>query len=530
MSPLGRGRHPGLLAGLGFAALSLVGQGSRYGVADHLLHLPLAASVRGAALPPGDLLAGAAAAHPTLWWGGFGALSPSGALAAYLLLLVATGATLHRLARGLVGRAAPWAIVLLAIGQASLGGVDTTDSLLLPRTAALPLELLAWSWFVEERRARCFALLGAALCLHAPSAVALGSALTLLHLGQRRPLLPLLALPLFAAPVVVPFLLAGAGPLHLGPEHAAVIELRLGHHVAASTWPTSAWLTLAAWLLVAGLAWRRLPPILRGSLASLLVIAVVGGGGGWALRLALPVQLELWQAGRFLTIGCAIAAATILVEGRRGLREIAALLLAVGAVLPGALALVLARGRGRARAPHALFWLLLAGALALVARHPLTGRSPSQWFLQPPPAPLADAVGALPSGSLVATPPVGFDGLRRGGVGLYGTWKDGGEALFDPQRAQAWRDAMVRLCGPDAVAPLGRSTERGARQITLRERLVEGFEAQDIDLMAARLVDAGVPYLLWRGAPPRGATVLASDDDLLLLGLDDRPRPATIAR
>lgn len=519
----------GLLAGSAYAALSLIGQGYRYGVADHVLHLPIAAQVRGVPLPGGDLLAGAAAAHPTLWWWLFGALSPSAALAVHLLLLVGAGAALYRLARGLVGPAAPWAIVLLAIGQASLGGADTADSLLLPRTAALPLELLAWAWFVEGRRSRSFALLGATVCLHAPSAVALGAALAVLHLAQRRPLLPLLGLPLMAAPVLIPYLLQGAGPLRLSPEHAAVIELRLGHHVAAGTWPTSAWLTAAGWLAVVGLAWRRLTPGLRGSIAALLGVAILGGGGGWALRIALPVQLELWQAARFFTIAAAIAAAAVLVDGRRGAREAAALLLATGAVMPGAGLLLLARIRGRSRAPHPLFWLLLVAALALSARHPLSARSPARWFVHPPRVPLDAAVQALPSGALLATPPTGLEGLRRGGRGLYGTWKDGGEALFDADRASAWRDRMMLVAGPSATSPLGRSLGRGARQAALRRRLREGFEAMDLAAVAPQLRADGVRYLIWRGAPHSDGSVLASESDLVLLDLEGRPQTATIA-
>ena len=530
-SPGGRRTTPSpaelLGTGLGFAALSLLAQGLRWGVADHLLHLPLAADATGDLLPPGDLLAGAAAAHPTLWWPILASLGITGGLLLHLGVLVATGAALLRLARVLVGPAAPWVPLLLAVGQVALGGVDTADSLLLPRGVALPLELWAWAWFAEGRPRRAFALLGVCLCLHAPSAAAITAALALLHLRADRSLLPLLLFPLFAAPVLGPWLMSGTAPLRLDPEHAAVIALRLGHHVDASTWPVAAWRDPLAWLGIVALGWRRAGAQLRGATLGLLLVAAVGALG-WSLRLALPVQLELWQAGRFLTILGAMAAASLLVDGRRSLREVAAGLLAVGQVLPGGVLLALARQRGAPRAPHPLLWATMAAAMLWAAGHPPAGRSRARWAPNPPTWPLQAAVEGLSPDALVATPPVGFEGLRRGGVGLYGTWKDGGEGLFDADRAREWRRRMGVLAGVDALAPIGRVPGRGGRQRLLRQRLQEGFQTQDVAVLAHRLRGEGVRYLIWAGPGPAGAAVIAVEGDHALLDLAQAARPTTI--
>jgi hypothetical protein len=517
-------------AGIAFAALSLLAQGYGYGVADHVLHLPMAAEAAGRPLPPGDLLAGAWAAHPTLWWPLLAALGPRSALALHVGLLVATGAAIDRLARACVGPGAPWAVALLAVGQAALGGVDTADPLLLPRGAALPLELLAWAWFVGGQRGRAFALLGACVGLHAPSAAALGLALAGQHVAERRSWRPLLLLPLLAAPAALPALLGGRAGALLTPAHAALIDLRLGHHVDAATWPTSSLVLAAAQAAVLAVGWQRAGPALRRGVLALAAVGAIGGGAGWALGVALPVQLELWQAGRFLSAATCIAAAGVLVDGRRGVRELAALLLGVGLLVPGAFALAAARRAGPTRSPHPLFGLALIAALALAARQPPSGRSPARWFVDPPPPPLADAVAALPEGTLLAVPPVGFEGLRRGGVGLYGTWKDGGEALFDPALAAEWRRRMELLSGAEALEPLGREPARGARQVALRTRLGDGFDRQDGDLLARTLAAEGVSALVLRAPGPPGWTVRAEARGWVLVDLRPPPSSTMIAR
>jgi hypothetical protein len=354
--------------------------------------------------------------------------------------LVGTGFAIERLVRSLggAGHAALAALLILAPAQFALGGVATLDPLLLPRGAALPLELLALAWLIEQRFAAAFALLGAAACLHAPSAAGLAVASCVLLAGAgelRRPGRWLCPGLFFVGALPVIWLWAASGSpngilTQVDDAWLAIIDLRLAHHIDPSSWPLSEWLGMAAWMGAGALATRRATGLDRGGRGSLLLLALglilwAGLGGTFLarhLRLALALQLEPWECFRFVTLlaGCALGVWAG-EQPRSG---------------PGGFAGI--------------------AVLALLISHSSFGHD-RRWEPAGPVGPKVDFVQQMATdlapGSLVAWPPEGFESLRwKAAVAGTPTWKDGGEALFDRTLAMRWLTSMRALCDCD---PLG---------------------------------------------------------------------------
>jgi hypothetical protein len=178
-------------------------------------------------------------------------------------------------------------LLLLAPAQFALGGVATLDPLLLPRGAALPFELFALALLAQRRFASCFALLGAAACLHAPSAagLAVASCCALLLTADRKRPSQFLSPALFfitALPVLGLWLLGEEGGALLSQVDAQwleIIDLRLAHHIDPGSWPLREWALMLALMGAGGLALRRCPA-LRQELR--FIAGVVGGLILWA--------------------------------------------------------------------------------------------------------------------------------------------------------------------------------------------------------------------------------------------------------
>jgi len=449
-----------------FCLISVGWNGYVFGRADHGIHLVFVDRLLHPARWTGDFLDQAASHHPSLlWWIEAAASSLLGMPLAFGLLhaaaLVGTGIAIERLVRSLGGggHAALAALLILAPAQFALGGVATLDPLLLPRGAALPLEILALAWLIEQRFAAAFALLGAAACLHAPSASGLAVAACVLFAGRgelRRPrrwLCPGLFF-VGALPVIWLWAASESGSANgiltpVDDPWMAIIDLRLGRHIDPSSWPISEWLGMAAWMGAGALAIRRATGLDRRGRGSLLLLALglilwAGVGGTFLarhLRLALALQLEPWECFRFVTLlaGCALG---LWAEGRPRLGP---------AGFAG-----------------------IAG-IALLISYSSFGHDP-RWEPTGPEGPKVEFVRQIaaesPPGSLVAWPPGGFESLRwQAAVPGTPTWKDGGEALFDRALAMRWLKSMRALCDCDPMGVNERTQyPHGEDRLTLLRR------------------------------------------------------------
>jgi hypothetical protein len=500
--------------GLAYAALAVGINGYEFGSRDHSIHLAFLDMAGDGGRWQGDLLARAASDHHSLFW----TLQAPFAQAmgdvlwtalAYLLCLVATGAAVYHLSLLLWGRTwvAALSLALLAPAQFALGGVDTLDPLLLNRTAALPLELLAIALLYAGRPVGSFAALGLAVNLHAPSAVALAAALAIVHLvsarrgelrmdgspADARSLLAVLACPLLALPVLVPWLAghgSGGADLFVDGPWRAVLEARMSHHLFAGTWHAGEWLKMSLWLALAGLGLRvgERPRSLRFvvSLAGLLILWALAVGAllGDRLGVALALQLEAWQAFRFVTILCAMSAAAAWVD-------------------------LLGRGTPTA--------VVLAGAMGVIGLGlTVHDRGPPR-FQPAGEGGEIEQLGQWIEANLQAedklmVAPVGLEQLRwRTGMRSSTTWKDGGEALFARSFALNWKREMERNCACRPFEqPLPSGERPGVRLAELRRRLAAGHAAMTKAQLRKQMQLARAAYLVSGSQLQGGDTSLRS--------------------
>jgi len=494
-----RAERSGLIARLSlFVALSMGWNGYVFGQADHGIHLVFVDRLLHPGRWSGDFLDLAAAHHPSLlWWIEAGLSRLLGMpLAFFVLHVLALGATawgIERLIRSLGGSesAVVAGLLILAPAQFALGGVATLDPLLLPRGAALPLELFALSALCERRFKIAFFLLGLSACLHAPSAAGLAFASCLVLVlcktergasSSRYPSVPHLLSPFWffvaASPVIALWLLAGeqgAGLSQVDPDWLALIDARLSHHIDPKSWPARAWLGMGGWMLAGALATHR-SLTLQGKLRFLG--GLVAGSVLWAvltgtllargLRLELALQLEAWECFRLVTVlvGCCLA---IWLEEFLSSHH---------------------SSNRRAAGPALVVILGLALLSSYTAQrqlpkwHPQGAGGIQQDFVE-------QAASVLPKNSRIFWPPEGFE-YERWRSGLPGTpsWKDGGEVLFDRDLAREWLQSTAEVCGCD---PLNFPTSgNSGRLAALRAHLLDSWESRNEDDLreSARRLDA----------------------------------------
>ncbi|MCP4868071.1 MAG: hypothetical protein GY898_05080 [Proteobacteria bacterium] len=443
--------------------LALLCNGYEYGVADHGTHV--------AFLDPGpwvgDLLAHAARAHPSLLWM-LPAPGPRAAGLLHLAVLFATGWALMRLMAALeADEAAPLVLLVGAVAWPVVGGVDTLDPLLLPRGVALPMELLAVSWLLAGRSTAAFALVGAALCVHAPSAVACAAGMAAAAAPERDPRQATRntgAFLLGASPVVLLWIATGGPSQPIVDElWARLIYLRAGHHLDPAVWPIRDFVVTGVFL-AAGFAFAR-----RAEVRWFLVGTVVYGTVGVALGLAgssLALQLEPAQAARLVVVvGGAAAVARIRRPCNVGVGL--ACLLAAAAI-----------GRWSPDGDRAHF-------------HPTGSPGPEQE--------LARELANLPVDSLVMVPPHRFDSVRVvARRAIFVTWKDGGEGLFDRSVALEWKRRIEVACACLPLdEPLIADRRPGARGAELRRRMEAGIRAASPEQLIAAARSEGVTHVVF---------------------------------
>jgi hypothetical protein len=438
---------------MGFVVLALLCEGYEWGVADHSIHILFADLVIHPHRWQGDLLAEAARSHPSLFWLLQAPITatlpaPWAAAALHLAVLFATGWAVLGLLRALGASPGTEAagLLLAAVAWPAVGGAPTMDPLLLPRGAALPLELLALRLLLDGRSAAAFGVAGAAVSIHAPSGTACVAAMAAALGAERDPRRlgwAAAAALVGAAPVLVWWGASGA----LEPEArivdeawAIVLDRRLAHHLDPRVWPARDGAITAVFVL-AGLAAAR-----TATLRWVIVGGVLYGVGGVALGqagVAVALQLEPGQAARLLVVFGGLAAASripIRLTPRVGL----ALVLTSAAV-----------GRWPPDGERAHF-------------HPQGHDGEEQAF--------ARTLRDLPLESLVMVPPHRFGDARvHGRRALFVTWKDGGEALFDRGQAMEWKRRIESACACRPLdEPLAPHLGPGGRLAELRRRMADG--------------------------------------------------------
>jgi len=383
-------------------------------------------------------------------------------------VLFATGWTVLGLARALGARDGGelLALAVAAVAWPALGGVDTMDPLLLPRGAALPLEVLAVRYLAEGRTTVAFAVAGAAISVHAPSGVACaaGLAAALAASGDRRSLgRGLVAVALGAAPVLVWWISRGGATTGaVDDAWALVLDRRMAHHLDPRVWPpTDVAFTVA--VAGAGLIAPRAAAV-RGFLVGAIAYGVVGVALGQA-NVALALQLEPAQAARLVVVVGGVSCAA------RG---------SLPATPAGVLALMLAATAIGRWSPD--------GERAHLRPGGLDGSEQA----------FARELRGLPEGSVVMVPPHRFADARvHGRRALFVTWKDGGEALFDRERALEWKRRVEVACACRPLdEPLPADLGPGERLAELRARMATGTRAAGRPALVGAARQEGVTHLV----------------------------------
>ena len=488
------------LASIAWAALVLAVGGYRYGVADHGIHIPFLDMVLHPERWTGDVLVVATASHHS-WFSHVQApfaeaMGPAAwSAVVYLGVLISIGWTLIMLGRtlGFSERASWLGAAVLAIGYDAPGGVATLDPLLVHRMAALPIQLAALVVLLRGRVVAGFALCGLSLLIHAPSAVALAFGMTFGHVvllrmqaapsievgtsGVREASSALLGPPagfvLGASPLLVPWLV-GAGPgrslVLVDGAWWDVLVARLPHHLMPGTWPTDVWISFGLWLAVATVATLALVRFADGPRAEARALIAVGAGcfayavsvgtvAGPVARIALGLQLEAWQATRFLIVAsCLVTVGTLDVlwhqERRSFALGLAALLLAT-AVL------------SRSDEPRRFEPAGPDNPEASVAR----------W-----------AADNTEEGAVFMVPPAAFGAFRALSLRpVVATWKEGGEATFSRDVAMEWKRRVERVCA---------CVIQGSGTGELRQGLREGWAGRTLEGIRQTAVEEGADWIV----------------------------------
>jgi hypothetical protein len=491
-----------LLAGLGWAIFAVSVGGYRFGVADHGIHLPMLDLVLHPDRWEGDLLAAAAKAHYS-WFSHIQAPFAEGvgpvvwSAVVYGVCMVATGALFVSLARtvGLSKRATVLAVAVLAFPHAVPGGIATLDPLLLHRTAALPLELGALLLLLRGRVFLGFVVVGVAIVIHAPSAIALGFGLAFGHavllrlraqpsstVGKRglqeaaqATLGPPLAFALGASPLIVPWVLGGgaaASIVRVDHHWWAILATRVPHHLDPFSWHPDVWISFGLWLALATVAslalvrladgpWAELRALIAVAVGCLAYAFAVGTVAGPMTRIALALQLEAWQAAKFVIFASVFVIAgslDVLWDERRF-------------EFVGVLA------------------LLLVATLVIGA-----GDEPRRFEPRGPTDPQAQvarwAAANTSEGDMFLVPPAHFGAFRAlAQRPVVATWKEGGEATFSRAVAVEWKRRTERVCACDIL-------ERPGGIAALRLRLRDGWSGRTLEGIRQTAVEEGADWIV----------------------------------
>ena len=306
------------------AAAALIGLNPyTFGVYNHYVTLPFFLDLQRPELFPGDALIAERAHFFTWFLAGLEGLSrvlrasPQAVFfGVHAIAVTASVFTFYRLGLALFDRREPalYATLLFVFGIKVLGGVATFEALLMERTLALPVELLALRALVRARWVRSLSWAGLAFLIHPLSAIyvaamiGFAALLALREIGPARFATAIAAFLLVASPSLYLKFTSDAPSMTAFSADAGwlgILRLRSAHHVFPSTWPVSGWIFSA--LFVFGLIriQREFWPEARHrraghALIAVGLMAIAGTFFSEVWPAALPIQFQFWRSFRFL--------------------------------------------------------------------------------------------------------------------------------------------------------------------------------------------------------------------------------------
>jgi len=456
----------------------------RFGVWDHTVILPLFQHRINPASYAGDYLLQVSSGYHTILWPALASLIgasrlgvPAVFFAAYCLVLAASFLGVYALSLTFFSdrRAALLACFLFLFSKRLCGGSFSLDEILYTRMAAFPVLIFALVAFFRDRPIPAGFLFGLGFLLHPLSAVgfivcaAAGALADPGRVPRGRLLLGglltvVLSLPLLRRQAAASGFFQGASP-----DWLAIVRLRSAHHAFPLSWEPEAYFELILLLVVFAYAWRYAPTgitarRIRGMLWGALVLSLAGMIFTEIIPLRLAVQLQLFRVYKVIyLLGLVLfsrAFVRMVEESDSPTSFLAAPLLSLG-FLYGSnrwregvfLLLILAVWlHFRARSGAFKNWagsILAASLLLGVYAYDGEGWDFSINTAQPPHWQAVQNWAREHTGPqdiFVVPPTWAHEGFRLGsGRKIYGNWKDGTMANWDPDFGREWLRRMRRL-------------------------------------------------------------------------------------
>ncbi|MFQ6048151.1 MAG: DUF6798 domain-containing protein [Phycisphaerae bacterium] len=509
----------------------------RYGTADHCITIPFLKHELNNRLYPADYLLQQKAHYYTYLWAGLAQAAswaqpslPRLIFAVYVVVVYLTFVAMYLLARTLFGSVEVGLIslVFLLWPTTWLAETSTLYSMLLTKTVALPIVLLALWLFLRGSYVASFALQAVAFLVHPMT----GLYVTLMllaacvvcfrQIGARRLVAGLGLLVLLASPIIVWSLLdrPAAVSLRADADWVALLRLRSAHHIFPLSWSRQLWLRTALVLIVFAASCRHRPPQLQHRMVmafslAVLGMCVVGTVFSEVLPIGTVLTLQLFRSFKFVVYFAMIyfvnhclrqlrqgrsswqgllgaPAAAVFFWPAKGWMYGYAVFLAIAVTIALCEALGRARLAGRAAAVVAAVGLCAAATLGYLQGPPFHIRTAqSRAWLQVQ----RWARDNTDLQDVFIVPPQWCGFRLEAERTIYGDWKDGTLMNFDPDFGRQWIDRMRRLGYRPAEA-------RWSSQPAYRPpaSLAGGFAAldeQDFVSLAGQI---------WRGRTDRGRT------------------------
>ncbi len=371
------------------------------------------------------------------------------------------------------------ALFFLLFGQLCPGGVSTVPGLLLTRTVATPLALLAVALLAKRKYTASFALQGVAFLVHPmtvlyvfpPSAAVM--VFDLAKTDLRKAAAPLAVFLALACPIILWKLMRSPPSLHLikvDDDWMRILRLRSSFHLFPFSWPL--WRHAKALLLLASLALgvrfvkktfhRRVVMIF---LVSSLVLCAIGTFFAEVVPVAFVLNLQLLRSFVFIAFFALASFAAFLlnaIEQGRFWRALLAILLAFMPMYAGvgwtyAYPAFVAFGAGfllfrqalvpKARSGSAFVAATLlfsaaigAGAYSMRGKFSIACAQDPLWL------DVQRWARANTAKSSVFIVPPTMEGFRvESERAIYGDWKDGTLSNFNPDFGREWLRRMKKL-------------------------------------------------------------------------------------
>lgn len=479
---------PGLLLALGFGAVSVLALHQyRFGVWDQTLILPMFKHALDPTLYRGDYLLSVIPHYHTLFWAALaGAVDLTGVdvgtlfFCVYCLAAVATLLGIGAVSFAVFAepRGAALAMLLFLFSKRLPGGTFSLDEILYTRTAALPLLLFSLAALLRGRPLAAACAAGGAFLIHPLSAAAFlipMAAAAPAVLKRRRPAALLAAAAVFAvaaAPLLIRYFRNyAASPVPL-PAWLEVLRIRSSHHIFPFSWDPSVYFEALLVLGTLAVSWPSalsdgLRRFFRTMLVAVAVLVLLGVFFTEIVPVRLAVHLQLFRAFKPLYCIALIFFAEFFVravDAAGGWRGVLLPVFAGMALLYGAFhwreAVVLlaalagfarySRSRGAALSPGR--WSAALCALAVLAGVRAWAEEGGDFKIGNAQRPQWLAVQrwareATPQDAVFIVPPTwSHEGFRvESERAVYGDWKDGTLANWDPAFGAEWLRRMRSL-------------------------------------------------------------------------------------